>query len=276
MNSLLIKEQLIKKKNKNNAPYSKEELNKYIKKDNNIYMIRTLYIIAKDYLYKNKNKKLDFYLKIKNEDKKPMSFPKPKDDDIIIEEYKELIDLILDSCSFLYSNKYKIHIFTTNLLLIQNNDQLLSYKGKIMYAKITEYKKKTLDINIKNKLNGINIFHNKNNSKENSIINKDKKIFKKFHFNKKILTINNNKHTIKLKNLNKSNINKNNYNYEKQMLKLESIYYRNIKSINMENKINSNFSRISNSSLKENISNYSDLMKNYSQNNKYQDNEYNE
>ena len=205
-----------------------------------------------------------------------MSFHMQKDDDILIEEYKELIDLILNSCSFLYSNKYKIHIFTTNLLLIQNNDQLLSYKGKIMYAKITEYKKKTLDINIKNKLNGINIFHNKNNSKENSIINKDKKIFKKFHFNKKILTINNNKHTIKLKNLNKSNINKNNYNYEKQMLKLESIYYRNIKSISMENKINSNFSRISNSSLKENISNYSDLMKNYSQNNKYQDNEYNE
>ena len=278
MNSLLIKELLIKKKNENNSPYFTEEQNQYSKIGNNLYMVRTLYIIAKEYLYKDKNKKLNFYLRIKNEDKKPISFPKPKDDDIIIEEYKELIDLIIDSCSFVYYNKYKIHIYTDNLLIIETNDQLLSYKGRILYAKIKEYKNKISDINIKNKSYDMNILYNKNNTNKNTIKGGRIKIFRKFILNKKNFPINNNKLTIKLKNINKPkidniNINKDNYNYEQQMLKLESIYYRNNKSNSIENKKSSNISGISISSVKENISNYSDLFKNNSQNDMYQDNE---
>ena len=146
MNTSLIKDLLLIKDN-NNYDNNTERNNIYIKVGQNLYMFRTLYIIAKNNLYKDKTKKFHFYLKLKNEDKKPIFYPKPKDKDILIDDYKELKNFILNSIVLLHSSIYKVYIYKSNLFLIENNEQLLSYKGKVIYSKITEY------INENNKIN---------------------------------------------------------------------------------------------------------------------------
>ena len=151
--------QLLLIKEKNNTERQKQ----IIRKGNNLYMLRILYIIAKDSLYKDKNKKIIFYSKVKNINKNNMFFPKPQNTDIIIDEYYKLIQLVLKSIILLKDIKYKISIYSSNFNLINNNEQLLSYKGVVIYAKINEQIIYNKTINIKtNKKN--NSRENKNNS----------------------------------------------------------------------------------------------------------------
>ena len=60
---------------------------------------------------------------------------------ILIEEIKELIELALSLCILTNSANYKISIFTSSFGNIENNSQLLKYQGKIIYAKLNEFKK---------------------------------------------------------------------------------------------------------------------------------------
>ena len=276
MNTSLIKDLLLIKDN-NNYDNNTERNNTYIKVGQNLYMFRTLYIIAKNNLYKDKTKKFHFYLKLKNEDKKPIFYPKPKDKDILIDDYKELKNFILNSIVLLHSSIYKVYIYTSNLFLIENNEELLSYKGKVIYSKITEY------INENNKINFYfkspkNIIrkrlYNEESKKYNSLPS-----FNKLAFNNTLLI-----NHIKMKNnyknyLNKSNIIK---NYKKKLFMIEdktknkkykTIEYKKNNNYNFNNNDKSNLEEKSdNSTLKNNKSNFSDLIKSITNNNLFQDN----
>lgn len=116
---------------------------------NNIYILRKLYVLTKDYLYnETKDKKILFYLKSKIKIKKNMFYSSPLDNDIIIESYRSLIMLIANFCQLKEINNYKIYLFNSNLNSIEGNEQLLNYKDKIIYAKIKKNIKK--DENEKN------------------------------------------------------------------------------------------------------------------------------
>ena len=120
-----------------------------VKNGNNVYILRTLYIIAKDSFFIDNHKKIEFYLKIKNEDKKPVLYPKAKISDLIIDDYAQLIRLIKKIISNIDNMKYKIFIYSSNLILIETTDQLLSYKGTVIYAKIKQFTNKDNSIVIR-------------------------------------------------------------------------------------------------------------------------------
>ena len=123
-----------------NDPLEKHEPKVKIGKD--IYIYRTLYLITNEELFKDKSKKsINFYLKTHFKEKSLLYLPKPQDSDIIIEEIKELIELALSLCILTNSANYKISIFTSSFGNIENNAQLLKYQGKILYAKLNEFKK---------------------------------------------------------------------------------------------------------------------------------------
>ena len=123
-----------------NDPLEKHEPKVKIGKD--IFIYRTLYLITNEELFKDKSKKsINFYLKSNIKEKSLLYLPKPQDSDIIIEEIKELIELALSLCILTNSANYKISIFTSSFGNIENNSQLLKYQGKIIYAKLNEFKK---------------------------------------------------------------------------------------------------------------------------------------
>ena len=123
-----------------NEKQEKSEPKVKIGKD--IYIYRTLYLITKEEIFKNKSKRsINFYLKNQYKEKSLINLPKPQDSDIIIEEIKELIELILSLCILTNSANYKISLFTSSFGNIENNIQLLKYQGKIIYAKLNEFKK---------------------------------------------------------------------------------------------------------------------------------------
>ena len=128
----------------NNDSFEKHESKVKIGKD--IYIYRTLYLITKEEIFKEKTKKsIKFYLKCDIKEKSLLYLPKPLESDIIIEEIKELIELALSLCILTNSANYKIGIFTSSFMNIENNAQLLKYQGKIIYAKLNEFKKDDIE-----------------------------------------------------------------------------------------------------------------------------------
>lgn len=177
--------------------FEKQEPKIKIGKD--VFIYRTLYLITKDDLFKDKSKKnINFYLKSQIKEKSLLYLPKPKDSDIIIEDIKELIELTLSLCILTNSANYKISIFTSSFGNIENNIQLLKYQGKILYAKLNEFKKENneerknlniLEFNVKpkneNKRNS-NLKEKSNSVKEYPSI-KFKHIFPYKNFEIKVL-----------------------------------------------------------------------------------------
>ena len=157
---------------KNNKE-KKDKLNPIVKIGKEIFILRTLYLITKKDLFKNKSQKnITFYLKYQLKEKSLLYLPKPQDSDIIIEDIKELIELTLSLCILTNSSNYKISIYTSNFSNIENNSQLLKYKGQILYAKLNEIGKY---IEEENKIINQNIEVNE----------KSKNNFKKINYNKK-------------------------------------------------------------------------------------------
>ena len=134
-----------------NPEKSNEKFNSKIKVGKDIYIYRTLYLIAKEDLIKNKSKKhINFYLKSQIRQKSLLNLSKPKEKDIIIEDIRNLIELILSLCILNNSSNYRISLFTSSFENVQNNFQLLKYPGKVLYAKINEIK--NIDNNGENKI----------------------------------------------------------------------------------------------------------------------------
>ena len=123
----------------NKDSFEKHEPKVKIRKD--IFIYRTLYLITKEDIFKEKSKKsINFYLKCEIKEKSLLYLPKPLESDIIIEDIKELIELVLSLCILTNSANYKIGLFTSSFGNIENNAQLLKYQGKILYAKLNEFK----------------------------------------------------------------------------------------------------------------------------------------
>ena len=136
----------------NNSKYSQIELSynpvksiekviPIIKLGKDIYIYRTLYLIANESLFKDKNRKnIKFYLKSQTKPKTVFYIEKPNEKDILIESIRELIELILSLCSLTNTSNYKISIFSSYFENLQNNADLLQYQGKVLYAKVNELK----------------------------------------------------------------------------------------------------------------------------------------
>lgn len=150
----------------------KEKFNPKVKIGKDIFTHRILYLIANENLFKNKSKKsISFFLKSQIKEKSLLHLPKPRENDIIIEDIRELIELILSLCILKNASNYKINVFTSLFENIENNGHLLKYQGQILYAKVNEFS------------NSINHEENKilqtidNNEKiKNEIIKKEKSI----------------------------------------------------------------------------------------------------
>lgn len=122
-----------------------------IKINRDIYIYRTLYLIAKNDIFKNRTKNsVNFYLKSNQLIKKPLLLPKAKESDIIIEEMEELIELTVSLCKLVNSQDYKISFYTSSFKNIDNNSQLLKYNGNVIYAKLTEYNQNNINEEYKN------------------------------------------------------------------------------------------------------------------------------
>ena len=103
-----------------------EKFHPKVKIGKDVFIYRTLYLIAKDSLFKNKNKKqIDFFLKTQIKEKSLLHLPKPREKDVIIENIRELIELVLSLCILTNSSNYKISVFTSSFSNIENNSQLL-------------------------------------------------------------------------------------------------------------------------------------------------------
>ena len=171
----------------NNNKEKNDKLNPIVKIGKEIFILRTLYLIAKKDLFKSiYQKSISFYLKYQLKEQSLLYLPQPQDSDIIIENIKELIELTLSLCILTNSSNYKISVYTSNFTNIENNSQLLKYKGQILYAKLNEIgknieeevKKTSQNANVneinKNKFIKINNYKRNNTIKEYpSIIKND-------------------------------------------------------------------------------------------------------
>ena len=118
----------------------KEKFNPKVKIGKDIFTHRILYLIANENLFKNKSKKnISFFLKSQIKEKSLLHLPKPRENDIIIEDIRELIELILSLCILKNASNYKINVFTSLFENIENNGHLLKYQGQILYAKVNEF-----------------------------------------------------------------------------------------------------------------------------------------
>ena len=118
-----------------------EKFHPKVKIGKDVFIYRTLYLIAKDSLFKDINRKqIDFFLKTQIKEKSLLHLPKPREKDIIIENIRELIELVLSLCVLTNSSNYKISVFTSSFSNIENNSQLLKYTGQVLYAKMNEFK----------------------------------------------------------------------------------------------------------------------------------------
>ena len=154
-----------------------DDQNQIIKIENDFYIHRKLYILAKSHILKIPNKnQISFYLKTKKISKKDISYAKPLIEDIIIKNYRELITLVINFLEMKDINHYKIMIFNDSLNFIEGNEQLMNYKNKILYAKINEnIKKEETEKNI-----NFRIIDNTSNKIALSYNNKDNNIKKLF------------------------------------------------------------------------------------------------
>ena len=127
---------------KNNSKF-----NTKVKIGKEVYLYRTLYLIANKNLYKDKNKKqIGFFLKTEIREKSLLNLPKPRETDILIENIRELIDLILSFCILTNSSNYKISVFNSSFGNLENNAKLLRYTGYVLYAKINELKNNSYEV----------------------------------------------------------------------------------------------------------------------------------
>ena len=233
-----------------------------IKIGKEIYLYRTIYLITKEEMFKDRNKKsINFYLKCQIKEKSFLYLPKPQESDIIIDEIKELIELLLSLCILTNSANYKITIFTSSFSNIENNNQLLKYQGKILYAKLNEFKRdedeEKLNSNcseLKENLSKTNNENNRNLFKKNNIIkefpsNLQKQTFSYRKFGIKTLnnlqnekTINNEDNNYIIKNNNYINIiNEYNYNLIKNIPNLNLIKYNSFYNNNFNGYDDSSF-----------------------------------
>ena len=233
-----------------------------IKIGKEIYLYRTIYLITKEEMFKDRNKKsINFYLKCQIKEKSFLYLPKPQESDIIIDEIKELIELLLSLCILTNSANYKITIFTSSFSNIENNNQLLKYQGKILYAKLNEFKRdedeEKLNSNcseFKENLSKTNNENNRNLFKKNNIIkefpsNLQKQTFSYRKFGIKTLnnlqnekTINNEDNNYIIKNNNYINIiNEYNYNLIKNIPNLNLIKYNSFYNNNFNGYDDSSF-----------------------------------
>ena len=196
---------------------SSQKFTTKVKIGKDIFIYRTLYLIAKENLFRNKSKKqIDFFLKSQIKLKTLLHLPGPRETDIIIEDIRELIELVLSLIILTNSSNYKISVFTSSFENIINDAQLLKYQGQVLYAKINEFKNisnkeehknlQTLDSNIKTtNFTHINKFMNKTKqNKEFTSVNL-KQLFPDKKFGITIISDNN-----KLNN----KTSKNNFNYK--------------------------------------------------------------
>lgn len=232
------------RENSNESQAKKQEnendkFNPKVKIGKDIYIFRTLYLITNYNLFKNKNKKqISFFLKSEIKEKSMLYLPKPREKDIIIENIRELIELVLSLCILTNSYNYKISVFTSSFNNIENNSQLLKYTGQVLYAKINEFKNNSN--NEENKILQTNDGKKfKNYNKINSLMNKIKTTkdfpsinLKQVFSNKKFGFTFLRDNSFKKKN-NKTNYNRFNY-----------IYLKNEKFENNPNESNSSRNRI--------------------------------
>ena len=150
-----------------------------IKIGKEIFLYRTLYLIANENLYKDKDKKqIGFFLKTQIREKSLSNLPIPRETDIIIENIRELIELILSLCILTNSSNYKISVFTSSFDNLENNSKLLRYTGHVLYAKINELQ--NVSYNEENNFLRININEKLENFRRlNNFTNQTKK-FKEF------------------------------------------------------------------------------------------------
>ena len=114
----------------------KEIKPQFIKKGISLYSLKTIHIILNESLYNKFVISKDIYILLKIKDYKNIKPSLPKNDDKLINNIKELIDFLIYICKLKKDNKYRIIIYGENLLIIGNNEQLITYKKKILYIRI--------------------------------------------------------------------------------------------------------------------------------------------
>ena len=154
----------------------KEIKPQFIKKGISLYSLKTIHIILNESLYNKFVISKDIYILLKIKDYKNIKPSIPKNDDKLINNMKELIDFLIYECKLKKDNKYRIIIYGENLLIIGNNEQLITYKKKILYIRINEAIKKISKIKINlNKCKSVESLNNNNTENNNKInLNKDK------------------------------------------------------------------------------------------------------
>ena len=109
----------------------KEIKPQFIKKGSSIYSLKTIHLlIKKELIDNNLNFTKDIYILTKYKEHKNIIKSTPINDDILINNLKELIDFAISLTKLKNINKYKINIYSENLLIIENDNQLLSNKKK--------------------------------------------------------------------------------------------------------------------------------------------------
>jgi len=160
----------------------KEIKPQFIKKGSSIYSLKTIHLlIKKELIDNNLNFTKDIYILTKYNEHKNIIKSTPINDDILINNLKELIDFAISLTKLKNINKYKINIYSENLLIIENDNQLLSNKKKILYIKISEITSKKSK---KNALNQTDIKNNENetSNNDNSTLNSNVKLYNKTSF----------------------------------------------------------------------------------------------
>ena len=134
--------------NKNLFLYSK--VPKFVHNGRFIYLLRKLFIICKDHLViaKNDNKELIYILTKSSlvRNLKTPEYDKYKRINLI-NDFQSLIEISISKCYLVENIDYKINILDVNYIPIENDSQLLSYNGQIIYCKITEVEERNLEIN---------------------------------------------------------------------------------------------------------------------------------
>lgn len=125
--------------NKNLFLYSK--VPKFVHNGRFIYLLRKLYIICKEHLLVEKNdNKESIYVLTKSSSLRNLKTPEyDKYKHInLINDFQSLVEMSISKCYLVENVDYKINILDVNYIPIENDSQLLSYNGQIIYCKITE------------------------------------------------------------------------------------------------------------------------------------------
>ena len=160
----------------------KEIKPQFIKKGSLIYSLKTIHLLTKKELIDNNlNFTKEIYILTKYKENKNIIKSTPINEDILINNIKELIEFVISLTKLKNINKYKINIYSENLLIIESDNQLLSNKKNILYIKISEIVSRKPK---KNELNQTDIRNNDNetSNNENSTLNSNLKLYNKTSF----------------------------------------------------------------------------------------------